>query len=212
MRLVIFGPQGAGKGTQGCLLQQKYAVPSIATGDIFRWAIAEGGELGREVKEYVHAGRLVPNELTIQVVLERLCAGDCKEGFLLDGFPRNEAQAEALDEFLEARGIPLDAAVMIDVPEEVSLSRIMGRRVCSSCGRNYSLDAPPKVEWVCDVCGGEVVARSDDQDEAAIRERLRLYLDQTAPLKAYYGARGVLRDIDGTGTPDDVFNRIVAAL
>lgn len=130
MRLVIFGPQGAGKGTQGARLQEKYAVPAIATGDIFRWAIAtEGGELGAKVKEYVQAGRLVPNELTIQVVLERICADDCKDGFLLDGFPRNRAQAEALDEFLEERGIPLDAAVVIDVPEDVSLSRILGRRV-----------------------------------------------------------------------------------
>lgn len=212
MRLVIFGPQGAGKGTQGARLQEKYAVPAIATGDIFRWAIAEGGELGAKVKEYVQAGRLVPNELTIQVVVERLCADDCKEGFVLDGFPRNTAQAEALDEFLEERAIPLDAAVVIDVSEEVSLSRIFGRRACLRCGRNYSVDSPPANPWTCDVCGGEVVSRADDLDEAAVRRRLELYHQQTKPLTAYYQERGVLRQIDGTGRPDEVFDRIVAAL
>jgi adenylate kinase len=212
MRLVLFGPQGAGKGTQGARLQEKYAVPSIATGDIFRWAIAEGGELGDTVTEYVRAGRLVPNDLTIRVVLERLCADDCKEGFVLDGFPRNEAQAEALDHFLEERGIPLDAAVAIDIPEEVSLSRIFGRRACLRCGRNYSVDSPPADPWTCDTCGGEVVSRADDLDEAAVRQRLKLYHEQTEPLVAYYRDRGVLREIDGTGRPDEVFDRIVAAL
>lgn len=212
MRLVIFGPQGAGKGTQGARLQEKYAVPAVATGDIFRWAIAEGGELGHKVAEYVQAGRLVPDELTIQVVLERLCADDCKEGFLLDGFPRNRVQAEALDEFLEERGIPLDAAVVIDVPEEVSLSRIFGRRACLRCGRNYSVDSPPTDPWTCDVCGGEVVSRADDLDEATVRQRLELYHEQTKPLTAYYQDRSVLRQVDGTGGPDEVFDRIVAAL
>jgi adenylate kinase len=212
MRLVIFGPQGAGKGTQGARLQEKYAVPAIATGDIFRWAIAEEGELGTKVKGYVREGRLVPNELTIQVVLERLCADDCKEGFLLDGFPRNEAQAKALDEFLEPRGIPLDAAVVIEVPEEVSLSRIFGRRACLRCGRNYSVDSPPAKPWTCDVCGGEVVVRADDLDEAAVRQRLAVYHEQTKPLNDYYRKKGVLREIDGTGSPDEVFDRIVAAL
>lgn len=210
MRLVIFGPQGAGKGTQAARLADKYAVPDIATGDIFRAAISEDSELGSKVREYVESGRLVPDELTIAVVLEYL--DTCREGFLLDGFPRNLGQARALDEFLESRNAPLDAALVIEVPEEVSLRRILGRRVCSNCGRNYSVDAPPSQDWTCDRCGGSVEGRGDDADEATVRERLRLYRDQTVPLKAYYEERGVLRVVDGTDSPDRVFDAILAAL
>lgn len=210
MRLVIFGPQGAGKGTQAARLADKYAVPDIATGDIFRAAISEDSELGSKVREYVESGRLVPNELTVAVVLEYL--ESCKDGFLLDGFPRNLGQAKALDDFLEGGDTPLDAALVIEVPEEVSLRRILGRRVCSKCGRNYSLDAPPVEDWACDKCGGRVEGRGDDAEEATVRERLRLYHDQTEPLKAYYEERGVLRVVDGTDSPDRVFDAILAAL
>lgn len=213
MRLVIFGPQGAGKGTQAARIAEKYGILAVSTGDIFRAAVSEGSELGRRVLEYVNAGRLVPDELTIEVVRERLSRPDARDGFLLDGFPRNVVQAEALDGMLAERGQALDAALVIEVPEEVSLRRITGRRACSRCGTNYSLDAPPRHDWVCDRCGGRVEARTDDLDEAVIRERLRAYHEQTEPLKAYYAARGLLRSVDGaSGTPDQVFDRIVAVL
>ena len=212
MRLVIFGPQGAGKGTQAGRISEKYGIPSIATGDIFRWAIKGGTALGIKVKEYVERGNLVPDELSIEVVRERLTAEDCREGFLLDGFPRSLPQAEALDEILAQKGAELDAALVLDVPEEVSLRRLMGRRVCSNCGRTYSLGSPPEHDWVCDNCGERVEPRLDDEDEAAIRARLESYHRTTEPLKTYYEEKGILREIDGTQNPDDVFSSIVAAL
>lgn len=212
MRLVLFGPQGAGKGTQAGRLSEKYNVPAIATGDIFRAAMKGDSELGARVAGYVRAGKLVPDELVIEVVLSRLEEPDARGGFLLDGFPRNPRQADALDRHLKERGTALDAAVVIEVPEEVSLRRILGRRVCTGCGRNYSVDLPPSQDWRCDVCGGDVVPRDDDLDETTVRERLRNYREQTEPLKAYYAERGLLREIDGRGTPDEVFARIVAAL
>ena len=212
MRLVIFGPQGAGKGTQSSRIAEKYAIPAISTGDIFRWAISSGTDVGLQAKEYVSAGRLVPDEVTVAVVRERLAAEDCASGFLLDGYPRNIAQAEALDGMLAGMGCELDAALVIEIPLETSLHRLTGRRVCSKCGRNYHVDAPPQHDWTCDSCGSPVVARPDDQDEQAIRERLKLYQEQTAPLRGYYAAKGKLREIDGEGSPDEVFDRIVAAL
>jgi adenylate kinase len=210
MRLVIFGPQGAGKGTQGARIAEKYDIEAIATGDMFRWAISHGTEVGLKAREYVDAGRLVPDEVTIEIVRERLEAGGFG-GFLLDGFPRNLAQADALDGLLEERNTRLDAALVLHVPEEVSLRRILGRRVCSNCGRNYHVNSPPREDWTCDRCGGRVERRSDD-DEGNIRDRLKLYHDQTEPLKAYYDARGILREVDGQGTMDEVFDRLVAVL
>jgi adenylate kinase len=212
MRLVIFGPQGAGKGTQSARISEKYSVPSIATGDIFRWAISEQTPLGVEAQKYVRAGKLVPDEITIGVVKERLQEEDARSGFLLDGFPRNTAQARALDEFLSSQDAELDGAIVIEVPEEVSLRRLTTRRVCSKCGRNYSVDAPPAEDWTCDACGGRVEVRQDDEDDATIRQRLAVYHEQTAPLKEYYEGRDVLRPVSGEGTPDEVFDRIVAAL
>ncbi len=212
MRLVIFGPQGAGKGTQSRRIAEKYDIPVVSTGDTFRWAIANDTEVGRQAKQYVSAGRLVPDSVTIGVVRERLEAEDCSGGFLLDGFPRNRAQAEALDEILAAKGCELDAAIALEVSQETSLRRLTGRRVCSGCGRNYHVDAPPHEDWTCDSCGGSVVARSDDQDEEAIRERLKVYREQTAPLRDYYASKGTLREVDGEGSPDSVFDRIAAAL
>jgi adenylate kinase len=209
---VIFGPQGAGKGTQSVLISDKYDVPAIATGEMFRWAISKGTEVGKKAAEYVRAGRLVPDEVTIEVVRERLSQGDAADGFLLDGFPRNRPQAEALDRILGEQGSQLDAALVIEVPERVSLRRITGRRVCSQCGRNYHVDAPPSEDWTCDRCGGRVEARADDQDEETIRERLRTYREQTEPLKEYYESRGKLRWVEGEGTPDEVLERIVAQL
>jgi adenylate kinase len=211
MRLIIFGPQGAGKGTQSERISEKYGIPTISTGEIFRSAQTAGTALGLKVLEYVDSGKLVPDELTIEVIRERLSADDAKEGFLLDGFPRSLKQAEALDEFLAAQGAALDAALVIEVPEEVSLRRLLGRRACLECGKNYSLDAPPMVDWTCDRCGGKVVERADDH-EATIRKRLSLYHSQTEPLKKYYEAKGLLRPVDGLGTPDDVFNRIATSI
>jgi adenylate kinase len=210
MRLVIFGPQGAGKGTQSARIAEKYDIEAIATGDMFRWAISHGTEVGLKAKEYVDAGRLVPDELTIEIVRARLEAGGFG-GFLLDGFPRNLAQADALDGLLEERNTRLDAALVLHVPEEISLRRILGRRVCSNCGRNYHVNSPPREDWTCDRCGGRVERRSDD-DEGNIRDRLKLYHDQTEPLKAYYDVRGILREVDGQGTMDEVFDRLVAVL
>jgi adenylate kinase len=212
MRLVIFGPQGAGKGTQSGRIAAKYDIPVISTGDTFRWAISSGTDVGKQADEYVSQGRLVPDEITVGVVRERLEAADCSEGFLLDGFPRNLAQARALDEILSALGCDLDAALMLEVPQETSLRRLTGRRVCAECGRNYHVDSPPQEDWVCDSCGGEVRIRRDDQDEDAIRQRLKVYREQTAPLKDYYAETGRLREIDGEGSPDSVFDRIAAAL
>ncbi|MDQ3914621.1 MAG: adenylate kinase [Actinomycetota bacterium] len=212
MRLVIFGPQGAGKGTQGLAIAEKYGIPAISTGEIFRWAVAGKTALGLRVLEYVNAGQLVPNELTIQVVRERLEAPDVKDGFILDGFPRNLAQAEALDRLLEDQGCGLDAALVIDVPQEISLSRILGRMACTKCGRNYSIEAPPKVDRVCDACGGDVVRRTDDVDEKTVLSRLETYHRETEPLKAYYEERDLLREVSGVGTPEEVFGRIVAVL
>ena len=211
MRLVVFGPQGAGKGTQGRAIAEKLGVPDIATGDIFRWAISSESDLGNEVEEYVESGALVPDDLTIRVVSERLSEDDVAGGFLLDGFPRTLEQARALDALLARNGHGVDAALMLEVPEEVSVRRLAGRRVCVKCGANYHVDAPPKVDWECDACGGVVVRRSDDE-EGKIRERLRLYHEQTEPLRTYYSDRGLLRTIDGVGTKSEVFGRIVAVL
>ena len=212
MRLVIFGPQGAGKGTQAARIAEKYGIPSISTGEIFRWAIKGKTALGLKVLEYVDAGSLVPDELTIEVVTDRLTADDCREGFLLDGFPRNVGQARALDALLADGGTALDAAVVLEVPEETSLRRILGRRVCTNCGRNYHLDAPPEKDWTCDACGGEVVERTDDHEAETVKNRLRLYHQQTEPLKKYYDDKGLLREIDGLGSPDEVFSRIVSSI
>ena len=211
MRLVIFGPQGAGKGTQSEKIAEKYGIPTISTGEIFRAAQAAGTALGLKVLRYVDGGKLVPDDLTIEVIRERLSADDCKDGFLLDGFPRSLKQAEALDEFLAEQGAALDAALVIEVPEEVSLRRLLGRRACQECGRNYSLDAPPMVDWTCDRCGGKVVERADDHEET-IRKRLSLYHSQTEPLKAFYERKGILRPVDGLGSVDEVFERIATAL
>lgn len=210
MRIIIFGPQGAGKGTQSALISEKYGISAISTGEIFRWAIKGGTSLGLKVAEYVDHGKLVPDELTISVIRERLDSEP--DGWILDGFPRNVDQADALEKTLADQGHKLDAALVLEVPEEVSTRRILGRRVCSNCGRNYHIDSPPSSNWTCDTCGGEVVERTDDHDEETVRERLRTYHEQTEPLKIYYEEKGLLKPVDGVGTTEEVFNRIVASL
>ncbi len=212
MRLVVLGPQGAGKGTQAGRIGEKYGIPVLSTGDIFREAMKSNSELGHQVRDFVEKGRLVPDDLTIEVVRERLGSEDYAEGFLLDGFPRSIKQAQALDEMLARKNIALDAALLIDVPEEVSLRRLTGRRVCTQCGWNYSVDNPPTRNWRCDVCGGKVETRQDDVDEQTVRARLKAYHEQLDPLRDYYRERGVLRDIDGSASPDEVFAKILSAL
>lgn len=212
LRLVIFGPQGAGKGTQGSLISEEWGIPAISTGDIFRWSIAQGTELGRDVKEYVDSGDLVPDRLTIRLIRDRLAEEDTASGWLLDGFPRNIWQAKALERLTKDLGAALDAALLLEVPEEVSLHRILGRTVCSGCGRNYHVEAPPKVDAICDACGERVVERSDDNDKEAIRRRLRTYYDETAPLADFYDERGLLRRIDGYGSAEEIFERIKQTL
>jgi adenylate kinase len=210
VRLVILGKQGAGKGTQCVRLARHYVVPHISTGDMFRAAVRMGTEFGLRAKEYMDAGELVPDDVVIGVVKERLDQDDTKNrGFILDGFPRTANQAERLSEVLAP--IDVDLAIDIEVPTDVVLRRLAARRVCSTCGANYSVAVPPKYDWTCDVCGGEVVQREDDREEA-IQRRLVLYEEQTEPLISWYLERDKLVSIDGMGTPDDVLVRLVRAI
>jgi len=209
-RLVMLGRQGAGKGTQCVRLSRHYVVPHISTGDMLRVAVKEGTEFGRKAQEYMDAGDLLPDDIIIGIVDERLEKDDTRNrGFLLDGFPRTVTQADALLEITQPQGI--DLAVNLEVPTEVVLKRLAGRRVCTDCGANYSVDESPAHDWTCDVCGGEVVQRPDDT-EGAIRRRLDLYEQETAPLIAWFMARDKLVVVDGVGHPDDVTARLVRAI
>jgi adenylate kinase len=207
-RLLVLGKQGAGKGTQALRLSRHYVVPHISTGDSFRQAVRSGSEFGQKAKKYLDAGDLVPDEIVIGVVRERLTRSDTSHrGFILDGFPRTVAQAEALEEILVPKA--LDLAVDLEIGTSHVLARLASRRVCNDCGANYSvLDNPPRVPGLCDVCGGEVVQRADDT-EAAIRRRLELYERETAPLISWYEERDLLARMDALGSPDEVTDRIV---
>ncbi|MGH9093766.1 MAG: adenylate kinase [Acidimicrobiales bacterium] len=207
-RLVILGKQGAGKGTQALRISRHYVVPHIATGDMFRSAVRSGSEFGQKAKQFLDDGDLVPDDVVVGVVRERLTHDDTTHrGFILDGFPRTVNQAEALAEILEPKG--LDLVANLEVDTETDLSRLASRRVCVDCGANYSItDNPPRVQGICDVCGGEVVQRDDDT-EAAIRRRLELYEQETAPLISWYEERGLLASIVATGAPDEVTDRLV---
>jgi adenylate kinase len=208
-RLVILGKQGAGKGTQCVRLARHYVIPHISTGDMFRAAVKTGSEFGRRAKDFMDAGELIPDDVVIGVVSERLNQDDTKNrGFILDGFPRTVHQAEALSDLLGERD--LDLTIDIEVPTDVVLPRLAGRRVCVDCATNYHVDSPPK-QWTCDVCGGEVIQRQDDT-EGAIRRRLALYEQETEPLIAWYLKRDKLVTIDGNGTPDEVTVRMVRAI
>jgi adenylate kinase len=209
-RLVILGKQGAGKGTQCVRLARHYVVPHISTGDMFRAAVKMVTEFGRRAEEYMNAGELIPDEVVIGVVRERLEQDDTvRRGFILDGFPRTVHQAETLTEFLTPRGV--DLAIDLEVDTEMVLRRLAGRRVCQTCGTNYSVQAKPKHSWTCDYCGGDVVQRDDDT-KAAIRRRLKLYDEQTAPLITWYLEQDRLVAVDGMGSPDEVTSRLVRAI
>ncbi len=211
-RLVILGRQGAGKGTQCMRLARHYVVPHVSTGDMFRAAVKAGTEFGHRAEEFMMAGKLVPDEIVVGVVRERLCQRDAKaRGFILDGFPRTAAQAESLDEMLEEEGMPLDLTIDLEIKEEDALARLAARRVCSTCATIYSTSRPPSINWTCDNCGGEVVQRQDDTEEA-IRKRLADYNELTTPLIDWYEARGSLVKIDAIGSPDEVLNRMVHAI
>ena len=212
MRLVIFGPPGAGKGTQAKMLSEKLGVPHIATGDIFREAVKAGTELGRLAKQYMDRGELVPDEVVIGIVEERLRRPDCSKGFILDGFPRTIKQAEVLDEMLQKMGVKLDAVVNLEVSEDEVVKRISLRRTCRNCGAIYHLITnPPKKEGVCDKCGGELYQRDDDREET-VRSRLRVYRQQTEPLLKFYEQRGLLKNVDGEKPIEEVFKEVLAAL
>ena len=209
-RLVLLGKQGAGKGTQCVALSRHYVIPHISTGEIFRAAAKSGTEFGRKAKEFMDAGELVPDEVVIGLVRERLTRDDTKaRGFLLDGYPRNVHQAESLDEMLNPRGV--DLVVDLEVATDVVLKRLAGRRVCVDCATNFGVDAPPEHDWTCDRCGGKVIQREDDT-EHAITRRLLLYEEQTEPLIAWYMKRDKLVSIDGIGSADRVTARIVQAI
>ena len=212
LRTILLGPPGAGKGTQAAKIVEKYKIPHISTGDIFRDNIKRGTELGKKAQEYMNRGELVPDDLVIEIATDRLLADDCKDGFLLDGFPRTVYQAEKLDEFLASRGGRIDHVIDIAVDKDELMSRLTGRRVCKACGASYHVvNIPPKKEGVCDVCGGELIQRADDNAET-VANRIEVYEAQTMPLIAYYGKAGNISHIDGATGLDSVFADIVQAL
>jgi adenylate kinase len=211
MNLILLGGPGAGKGTQAKKLIDKFQIPQISTGDILRAAVKEGTEMGRKAKEYMDAGKLVPDEVVIGIIKDRLAQSDCKKGFILDGFPRTVPQAEALDKVLSGLGSKIDHVVSIDVDEEALVERLTGRRTCknAACGQMYHIKfTPSQKAGVCDKCGSELYQRDDD-NETTVRNRLKTYNEATAPLIGYYSAKGLVRPIKGEGGIDDIFMKIV---
>ncbi len=212
MKIIMLGAPGAGKGTQAKLIAEKYNIPHISTGDIFRANIKEGTELGKEAKQYMDKGQLVPDELTVRILLDRVAKDDCKNGYVLDGFPRTIPQAEVLDTEVAKLGDKIDFAIDVDVPDENIIKRMSGRRSCPGCGRTYHIvHIPPKKEGICDDCGKELVLRDDDKPET-VKSRLDVYHKQTQPLIDYYSKQNILRTVDGTKDMDDVFTAITGLL
>ena len=210
VRLVLLGRQGAGKGTQCVRLARHFVVPHLSTGDMLRMAVKDGTDFGRKAKEYMDSGELLPDDVMVGMVAERLGRDDSsRRGYILDGFPRTVGQAEALADITADK--PLDVVLDLEVPEEIVIQRISKRRVCKDCGTNYSVDSPPRYDWTCDNCGGDVVQRDDDT-EFSIRHRLDLYREQTEPLIAWYQERDVLAAVDGLGHPDEVTHRVIRAV
>jgi adenylate kinase len=211
-RVVLLGAPGAGKGTQAKMLIEKFKIPQISTGDILRKAVADGTPLGKEAKVIMDSGGLVSDKIVLGLVEERLKQPDCKSGFILDGFPRNTAQAEALDKILTGANMPLTTALNIDVDLNDLLKRLTGRRTCKSCQQMYNIYfSPPKKEGTCDKCGGELFQRDDDKEET-IKKRLDVYQQQTAPLISYYSKKNIMKTVVGVGSIDDIFKKAVAAL
>lgn len=212
MKIVMLGAPGAGKGTQADLICEKNGIPHISTGDIFRANIKNGTELGNRAKAYMDKGELVPDELTVEILLDRVAKDDCEKGYVLDGFPRTIPQAEALTRALGERGESIDVALDIEVPDSYITERMAGRRACSKCGAGYHVSFHmPRVEGVCDLCGGELIQRDDDKPET-VEKRLSVYHEQTKPLIDYYTTAGVLKEIDGTQKIDKVFSDIIEVL
>ena len=212
MKIIMLGAPGAGKGTQAKRIAEKYQIPHISTGDIFRSNIKEGTELGMKAKQFMDQGLLVPDEVTIGMLLDRIHQDDCEKGYVLDGFPRTIPQAESLTKALSDRGEAIDYAIDVDVPDENIVNRMSGRRACLTCGATYHVTfGPPAKEGICDVCGAELVLRDDDKPET-VQKRLAVYHEQTQPLIDYYKEAGVLANVDGTQDMEKVFSDIVAVL
>lgn len=212
MKIIMLGAPGAGKGTQAKMIADKYQIPHISTGDIFRANIKNGTELGKEAKKYMDQGLLVPDELTVKILLDRVAQPDCANGYVLDGFPRTIPQAEVLDKALTESNDKIDYAINVDVPDENIVKRMSGRRACVACGATYHIEhIPPKKEGVCDKCGEPLILRDDDKPETVLN-RLKVYHDQTQPLIDFYTGKGVLKSVDGTVDMQDVFASIVAIL
>ena len=212
MKIIMLGAPGAGKGTQAKKIAEKYQIPHISTGDIFRANIKNGTELGKKAKTYMDQGLLVPDELTVDLVIDRVAQDDWKNGYVLDGFPRNSPQAECLDAALAKRGEKVDFAIDVDVPDENIINRMSGRRACVGCGATYHVEFnPPKKEDICDTCGEKLILREDDKPET-VQKRLTVYHDQTQPLIDYYTKAGVLKEVDGTVDMEEVFQAIVEIL
>lgn len=211
MKIILLGPPGAGKGTQAKSISNRYSIPHISTGDIFRKNISENTPLGIEAKKYMDNGQLVPDEVTINMVKDRLQDDDCKNGYLLDGFPRTVSQAEALQKFIEDRDEKLDSALLINVPRDFILERMTGRRVCPSCGASYHVKFNPANDGKCELCGSEVIQRKDDTVET-VEERLDVYEKQTQPLIDYYREKNLLSQVDGTKAINEVFESICDVL
>jgi len=210
--MILLGPPGAGKGTQAKMLLEKLTIPQISTGDILRAAVKEGTPMGLEAKSYMDSGGLVPDSVVIGIIRDRIQDDDCGKGYILDGFPRTIAQAEALDTMLSDLGSGIDAVVSLQADEEELVRRLTGRRTCRSCGFGFHvMFKPPKAEGVCDECGGELYQRDDDQ-ETAIRERLSVYGEQTQPLIKYYSGKGTLKEVDGLGDIQEIQRRILGAI
>lgn len=212
MKIIMLGAPGAGKGTQAKMIADKYSIPHISTGDIFRANIKNGTELGMEAKKYMDQGQLVPDELTVRILLDRVAQDDCKNGYVLDGFPRTIPQAEVLDSELTKLGDKIDYAINVDVPDENIVKRMSGRRACVTCGATYHIvHIPPKQEGICDKCGSKLILRDDDAPETVLK-RLGVYHDQTQPLIDFYNGKNVLKTVDGTVDSADVFAEIVGIL
>lgn len=212
MKIIMLGAPGAGKGTQAKMIADKYSIPHISTGDIFRANIKNGTELGKKAKTYMDQGLLVPDELVVDLVVDRVGQADCSNGYVLDGFPRTIPQAESLDAALEKLGSKVDYAINVEVPDENIVRRMLGRRACVACGATYHIvHIPTKVEGICDRCGSELILRDDDKPET-VKKRLAVYHEQTQPLIDYYNDKKVLVEVDGTKDMNDVFTDIVKIL